>query len=142
MKTFSLKLNDIKRNWFYVDATNKILGRFASAISIRLRGKHKIEYTPHLDTGDYIIVLNASKILVTGQKKINKVYYHHTGYIGGIKQLRFEEIMLKNPAKVIEIAVKGMLPKGSLGRSMFKKLKVFSNENHDHIAQCPQFLNI
>lgn len=142
MKTFSVKLNNIKRNWFYVDATNKILGRLATALSIRLRGKHKIEYTPHLDTGDYIIVLNASKILVTGRKRTNKIYYHHTGYIGGIKKLTFEEIMLKNPIQIIEIAVKGMLPKGPLGRSMFKKLKVFSDENHNHIAQCPQFLNI
>ncbi|CAL4324381.1 50S ribosomal protein L13 [Buchnera aphidicola] len=142
MKTFSIKLNNIKRSWFYVDATNKTLGRFASTLSLFLRGKHKAYYTPHLDTGDYIIVLNASKILVTGKKRINKTYYHHTGYIGGIKKLRFEEMMSKNPIKIIEIAVKGMLPKGALGRSMFKKLKVFSNENHDHVAQCPQFLNI
>jgi len=142
MKTFSIKLNDIKREWFYVDATNKILGRFASAVSLYLRGKHKVEYTPHLDVGDYIIVLNASKILVTGQKKINKIYYHHTGFIGGIKKSRFEEIMCTNPSKIIEIAVKGMLPKGPLGRLMFKKLKVFSNEHHNHIAQCPKFLNI
>ncbi|QCI20525.1 50S ribosomal protein L13 [Buchnera aphidicola (Brachycaudus cardui)] len=142
MKTFSTKLSNIKRNWYYVDATNKILGRLASALSFRLRGKHKIEYTPHLDTGDYIIVLNASKILVTGKKKIDKIYYHHTGYIGGIKKSRFEEMMSCHPERVIEIAVKGMLPKGPLGRAMFKKLKVFSNENHNHIAQCPQFLNI
>lgn len=142
MKTFSIKLNNIKRSWFYVDATNKILGRFASTLSLLLRGKNKTHYTPHLDTGDYIIVLNASKILVTGKKRINKIYYHHTGYIGGIKKLRFEEMMSKNPSKIIEIAVKGMLPKGPLGRSMFKKLKVFSHENHNHTAQCPQFLNI
>ncbi|AHG59998.1 50S ribosomal protein L13 [Buchnera aphidicola] len=142
MKTFSVKLSDIKRNWYYVDATNKILGRLASALSLRLRGKHKIEYTPHLDTGDYIIVLNASKILVTGKKKTDKVYYHHTGYIGGIKSSRFEEMLSNHPERVIEIAVKGMLPKGPLGRAMFKKLKVFSNDKHDHMAQCPQLLNI
>lgn len=142
MKTFSIKEKNIKRDWFYVDATNKILGRFASALSLRLRGKHKVQYTPHIDIGDYIIVLNASKILVTGKKKNSKIYYHHTGYIGGIKQLKFEEIMKKQPEKIIEIAVKGMLPKGPLGRLMFKKLKVFSDENHTHIAQSPKFLNI
>ena len=118
------------------------MGRFASSLSLRVRGKHKVEYTPHLDVGDYIIVLNAAKILVTGKKKNNKIYYHHTGYIGGIKQFKFEEIMAKNPEKIIEIAVKGMLPKGPLGRLMFKKLKVFSGEKHNHIAQCPKFLNI
>ncbi|QCI18925.1 50S ribosomal protein L13 [Buchnera aphidicola] len=142
MRTFSVKEKNINRGWFYVDATNKVLGRFASALAMRLRGKHKIEYTPHLDVGDYIIVLNASKILVTGKKKYNKIYYHHTGYIGGIKKFNFEEIMSKNPEKIIETAVKGMLPKGPLGRSMFKKLKVFSDKNHNHTAQCPQFLNI
>lgn len=142
MKTFSVKSSDIKRNWYYVDATNKVLGRLASALSFRLRGKHKIEYTPHLDTGDYIIVLNASKILVTGKKKTDKIYYHHTGYIGGIKQSRFEEMISRHPERVIEIAVKGMLPKGPLGRAMLKKLKVFSHDKHNHIAQCPQFLNI
>lgn len=142
MKTFSIKEKNIQRDWFYVDATNKILGRFASALSLRLRGKHKVQYTPHLDVGDYIIVINASKILVTGTKKNNKIYYHHTGYIGGIKQLNFQEMMAKKPEKIIEIAVKGMLPKGPLGRLMFKKLKVFSDTNHNHAAQCPQFLNI
>lgn len=142
MKTFSIKEKNIQRDWFYVDATNKILGRFASALSLRLRGKHKAQYTPHLDVGDYIIVINASKILVTGTKKNNKIYYHHTGYIGGIKQLNFQEMMAKKPEKIIEIAVKGMLPKGPLGRLMFKKLKVFSDANHNHAAQCPQFLNI
>ncbi|QCI16059.1 50S ribosomal protein L13 [Buchnera aphidicola] len=142
MKTFSAKLDNIKRNWYYVDATNKILGRLASVLSSYLRGKHKVEYTPHLDTGDYIIVLNANKILVTGKKKINKIYYHHTGYVGGIKQFRFEEIFSRHPERVIEIAVKGMLPKGPLGRAMFKKLKIFPNEHHSHIAQCPKLLNI
>ncbi|QIQ41410.1 MAG: 50S ribosomal protein L13 [Buchnera aphidicola (Aphis urticata)] len=142
MKTFSIKEKNIKRDWFYVDATNKVLGRFASALSLRLRGKHKAEYTPHLDVGDYIIVLNASKVLVTGKKKSNKIYYYHTGYIGGIKQLTFAEVILKNPEKIIKVAVKGMLPKGPLGRLMLKKLKVFSDDKHNHIAQCPQFLNI
>ncbi|QCI23917.1 50S ribosomal protein L13 [Buchnera aphidicola (Macrosiphoniella sanborni)] len=142
MKTFSIKLNDIKRNWYYVDATNKILGRLASVLSSYLRGKYKTEYTPYLDTGDYIIVINASKILVTGKKKINKIYYHHTGYVGGIKQARFEEIIASHPERIIKNAVKGMLPKGPLGRAMFKKLKVFSDETHNHIAQCPKLLNI
>ena len=142
MKTFSAKLSDIKRNWYYVDATNKILGRLASFLSLRLRGKHKQKYTPHLDMGDYIIVINASTILVTGQKRINKIYYHHTGYIGGIKKARFEEMISRFPERVIESAVKGMLPKGPLGRAMFKKLKVFATDKHNHAAQCPQFLNI
>jgi large subunit ribosomal protein L13 len=142
MKTFSAKLSDIKRNWYYIDATNKILGRLASVLSFHLRGKHKVEYTPHLDTGDYIIVLNASKILVTGKKKINKIYYHHTGYVGGIKQSKFSDMISRHPERVIEIAVKGMLPKGPLGRSMFKKLKVFPNEHHNHTAQSPKLLNI
>ncbi|QNS02060.1 MAG: 50S ribosomal protein L13 [Buchnera aphidicola (Pentalonia nigronervosa)] len=142
MKTFSIKLNDIKRNWYYIDATNKVLGRLASTISCYLKGKHKVQYAPHIDVGDYIIVLNASKVLVTGKKRIKKIYYHHTGYVGGIKALRFEEIISHYPEKVIQIAVKGMLPKGSLGRVMLKKLKIFSNDNHNHIAQCPQFLNI
>ncbi|AEO08735.1 50S ribosomal protein L13 [Buchnera aphidicola str. Ak (Acyrthosiphon kondoi)] len=142
MKTFSVKSSNIKRNWYYVDATNKILGRLASALSSRLRGKHKVEYTPHLDTGDYIIVVNAARILVTGNKRIGKIYYHHTGYVGGIKQSRFEEMISRHPERVIEIAVKGMLPKGPLGRSMFKKLKVFSDEHHEHMAQCPKLLNI
>lgn len=142
MKTFSIKLNDIKRNWYYVDANNKILGRLASFLSSYLRGKHKTEYTPHLDTGDYIIVINAAKILVTGKKKMNKVYYHHTGYTGGIKQVRFEEMLSLHPERIIKHAVKGMLPKGPLGRVMFKKLKVFADDNHHHIAQCPKILNI
>ncbi|WP_425619555.1 50S ribosomal protein L13 [Buchnera aphidicola] len=142
MKTFSVKLNNIKRHWYYVDATNKVLGRLASVLSSYLRGKYKIEYTPHLDTGDYIIVLNASKILVTGNKKIDKIYYHHTGYIGGIKKYRFEEILALHPERIIQHAVKGMLPKGPLGRAMLKKLKIFSNADHHHIAQCPTLLNI
>lgn len=142
MKTFSVKLNNIKRNWYYVDATNKILGRLASVLSSYLRGKNNIQYTPHLDTGDYIIVLNASKILVTGKKKIDKVYYHHTGYVGGIKKSRFEEIISLHPERIIKHAVKGMLPKGPLGRAMLKKLKIFSNGDHLHIAQRPKLLNI
>ncbi|CAL4323655.1 50S ribosomal protein L13 [Buchnera aphidicola] len=142
MKTFSAKMHNIKKKWYYIDASNQVLGRLASFLSHRLRGKHKVEYTPHLDAGDYIIVLNASKILVTGQKYTNKIYYHHTGYVGGIKKLRFEEMLFRYPERIIQIAVKGMLPKGSLGRSMFLKLKVFANENHHHEAQCPQLLRI
>jgi len=142
MKSFSAKSRDIKKNWYYINAKEKILGRVATVISHYLRGKHKVEYTPHIDTGDYIIVINAEKVLVTGNKMLNKIYYHHTGYIGGIKSFSFQEIIKKYPERVIEIAVKGMLPKNSLGRMMFQKLKVYSGDKHKHIAQNPKFLNI
>lgn len=142
MKSFSANANKIIKSWYYVDGTNKTLGRFATAISIRLRGKHKPEYTPHVDSGDYIIVINASKILVTGKKELNKFYYHHTGYVGGIKKYTFRYMMLHHPVRVIQRAVKGMLPKNSLGRLIFKKLKVFPFNEHNLIAQSPVFLDI
>ncbi|VFP88478.1 50S ribosomal protein L13 [Buchnera aphidicola (Cinara piceae)] len=142
MKSFSANSNKIMKYWYYVDGTNKILGRFASKISTYLRGKHKPEYTPHVDTGDYIIVINASKIIVTGKKAINKIYYHHTGYVGGIKKYTLQYMLLHHPQRVIEKAIKGMLPRNSLGRLIFKKLKVFPFHEHNLIAQKPIFLDI
>ncbi|QCI26829.1 50S ribosomal protein L13 [Buchnera aphidicola (Thelaxes californica)] len=142
MKTFSAKKNTIKKKWYCIDAQNKILGRLATTISIYLRGKHKPEYTKHIDTGDYVIVVNAKKILLTGKKNINKKYYHHTGYIGGIKQISFKDMLITNPERIIYLAVKGMLPKNSLGREMLKKLKIFSDHQHIHFAQNPHDLYI
>ena len=142
MKTFTAKPETVKRDWYVVDATGKTLGRLASELALRLRGKHKAEYTPHVDTGDYIIVLNAEKVAVTGNKREDKIYYHHTGFIGGIKQATFEEMIARRPERVIEIAVKGMLPKGPLGRAMFRKLKVYAGNEHNHAAQQPQVLDI
>ncbi|MGL4602422.1 MAG: 50S ribosomal protein L13, partial [Plesiomonas sp.] len=130
------------RDWYVVDANGKTLGRLATELARRLRGKHKAEYTPHVDTGDYIIVLNADKVAVTGNKRSDKVYYRHSGYIGGMKSATFEEMIAKHPERVIEIAVKGMLPKGPLGRAMFRKLKVYAGAAHDHAAQQPQVLDI
>ena len=142
MKTFTAKPETVKRDWYVVDATGKTLGRLASELALRLRGKHKAEYTPHVDTGDYIIVLNADKVAVTGNKRTDKVYYRHTGYVGGIKEATFEEMIARRPERVIEIAVKGMLPKGPLGRAMFRKLKVYAGNEHNHAAQQPQVLDI
>ncbi len=142
MKTYSAKQADIKRDWYVVDAEGKTLGRLASEIALRLRGKHKPEYTPHVDTGDYIVVVNAEKVRVTGRKETDKVYYHHTGYIGGIKSITFEKLIQKAPERVIEFAVKGMLPKNRLGRAMFKKLKVYAGTEHRHAAQQPKPLEI
>ncbi|VAX76647.1 50S ribosomal protein L13 [Buchnera aphidicola] len=142
MKSFSANVNKISKFWYLVDGTNKILGRFATEIATRLRGKHKPEYTPHIDIGDYIIVINASKIIVTGKKEINKFYYHHTGYVGGIKKYTFQHMMLNYPERIITKAVKGMLPKGSLGRLILKKLKVFPSNEHNLTAQKPVFLDI
>ncbi|XBC43167.1 MAG: 50S ribosomal protein L13 [Buchnera aphidicola (Meitanaphis flavogallis)] len=142
MKSFSAKKHEIKRLWYCIDAEGCVLGRLASAIALRLRGKHKVEYTPHVDVGDYLIVINASKIKVTGKKYTDKIYYHHTGYIGGIKKMTFKEMISRFPTRVIETAVKGMLPKGPLGRDMFKKLKVYSTKDHSHIAQNPTMLVI
>ncbi|CAL4323621.1 50S ribosomal protein L13 [Buchnera aphidicola (Eriosoma lanigerum)] len=141
MKTFSAKQNTIQRKWYYIDASEKILGRLSTELARRLRGKHKVEYTPHVDVGDYLIVINASKIVVTGKKYKNKLYYHHTGYVGGIKKINFQEMILKYPERIIEIAVKGMLPKGPLGKVMISKLKVYSNNIHNHMAQQPKFLD-
>ncbi len=142
MKTFVAKPADVKREWFVVDAEGKTLGRLATEIALRLRGKHKAEYTPHVDTGDYIIVLNAEKITVTGNKAKGKIYYHHTGFIGGIKSINFEDLIQRAPERVIEKAVKGILPKGPLGRAMFRKLKVYAGTEHQHSAQQPQVLDI
>jgi large subunit ribosomal protein L13 len=142
MKTFSAKAEDVARDWFIVDAADKTLGRLASEIAHRLRGKHKAEYTPHVDTGDYIAVINCEKVRVTGAKATDKMYYHHTGYIGGIKSISFEKLIDKAPERVIQSAVKGMLPRNPLGRAMFKKLKVYAGDTHPHAAQQPQALNI
>jgi large subunit ribosomal protein L13 len=142
MKTFSAKPETVKRDWYVVDAEGKTLGRLATEIARRLRGKHKAEYTPHVDTGDYIVVVNAEKIRVTGRKAEDKMYYHHTGFPGGIKSISFNKQIDKAPQRVIETAVKGMLPKNPLGRAMFKKLKVFAGPEHAHVAQQPKVLEI
>ena len=142
MKTFSAKADEVNRDWFVVDAADKTLGRLASEIAHRLRGKHKAEYTPHVDTGDYIVVVNAEKVRVTGAKTTDKMYHHHTGYPGGLKSISFEKLIDKAPERVIQGAVKGMLPRNPLGRAMFKKLKVYAGSEHPHTAQQPQALNI
>ncbi len=138
MKTFVAKPETVQHDWHLVDADGKILGRLATQIASRLRGKHKPEYTPHVDTGDYIIVVNASKVAVTGKKLSDKIYYRHSGYVGGIKQATFAEMLARHPERIIEIAVKGMLPKGPLGHAMFRKLKVYAGSEHRHAAQQPQ----
>ena len=142
MKTFSAKNHDIDRNWYLVDAQNKTLGRLSTEIANRLRGKHKPIYTPHVDTGDYIVVVNASKIRVTGKKMTDKVYYKHTGYIGNLKSENLETMLEKYPEKVLMKSVRGMLPKSKLGRAMIKKLRVFSGPDHTHIAQEPEPLEL
>jgi len=138
--TFSAKSETVERRWFVVDAADRPLGRLASEIASRLRGKHKAEYTPHVDTGDYIVVINAAKVAVTGAKRSQKMYWHHTGYPGGIRGISFEKLIDKAPERTIEIAVKGMLPKGPLGRAMFRKLKVYPGGEHKHEAQQPEAL--
>jgi large subunit ribosomal protein L13 len=142
MKTFVAKPETVERDWYVVDATDKTLGRLASAIAHRLRGKHKPEYTPHCDTGDYIVVINCDKITVTGNKTQDKMYYAHTGYPGGLKETNFEKLLAKKPEMVLEKAVKGMLPKGPLGRAMFRKMKVYAGSEHQHAAQQPKELDI
>lgn len=142
MKTFSAKSGTVGRDWYVVDAAEKTLGRLATEIARRLCGKHKPEYTPHVDTGDYIIVINAEKVTVTGRKRTDKIYYRYSGYVGGLKEATFNEMILRRPEKVIEIAVKGMLPKGPLGRAMYRKLKVYTGSEHNHMAQQPQVLYI
>ncbi len=142
MKTFSAKPAEVKRQWFVVDADGKTLGRLASEIARRLRGKHKPEYTPHVDTGDYIVVINAEKIAVTGNKETDKLYHHHTGYIGGLKTVNLAKQRAEHPERILQSAVKGMLPKNPLGRAMFKKLRVFAGSNHSHVAQQPTPLDI
>jgi large subunit ribosomal protein L13 len=132
MTTVSAKPAEVRREWCLVDATGKTLGRLASEIARRLRGKHKAEYTPHVDTGDYIVVVNADKIRVTGRKMSDKMYYHHTGYIGNMKSISLEKLLQKAPERVLQTAVKGMLPRNPLGRAMFKKLRVFGGPEHPH----------
>lgn len=142
MKTFSAKNHEVKRDWYVVDASEKTLGRLATEIARRLRGKHKAEYTPHVDTGDFIIVTNAEKVTVTGRKFKDKMYYSHSGYPGGIKSISFDKLQAKSPTKIIERAVKGMLPKNPLGREMYRKLKVYAGNEHPHAAQQPMQLEI
>ncbi len=142
MKTYVAKPDTIKRDWYVVDAEGKTLGRLATEIASRLRGKHKPEYTPSADTGDYIIVINAAKVAVTGKKVSDKVYYAHSGFPGGIKSITFDKLIKSKPEMVIESAVRGMLPKGPLGRAMFRKLKVYAGASHEHAAQKPQVLDI
>lgn len=142
MKTYSANPQTVERDWFIVDAQDVILGRLATEIARRLRGKHKPEFTPHVDTGDYIVVINAEKIAVTGNKMQDKIYHHHTGYPGGIKSVNLRKLLETHPTRVIESAVKGMLPKNKLGRSMIKKLKIYAGADHNHQAQQPQTLSI
>lgn len=142
MKTFSAKPETVKRDWYVIDATNKVLGRLATEVAHRLRGKHKAEYTPHVDTGDYIVIINADKIAVTGNKETDKLYHHHTGYPGGLKSITLQKLRAKAPEQIIEKAVKGMLPKNPLGRAMFRKLKVYAGPEHGHAAQQPKALEL
>ena len=140
--TVSAKPAEVRHDWYVVDAENKTLGRLATEIARRLRGKHKPIYTPHVDTGDYIVVVNAEKVRVTGNKRQDKMYHHHTGYIGNLKSISLEKLLAKAPERVIESAVKGMLPKNPLGRAMYRKLKVYAGPEHKHTAQQPQPLEI
>ena len=142
MKTVSANAQTVKRDWYIVDATDKTLGRLASELAHRLRGKHKPVYTPHCDTGDYLVVVNAEKVAVTGNKLQDKQYHRFTGYIGNLKTMSLRDLLATHPERVIEIAVKGMLPKNPLGRAMFKKLKVYKGADHPHAAQQPQALDI
>jgi large subunit ribosomal protein L13 len=142
MKTYFATRENIEHKWYVVDASGKVLGRLASQIAKYLRGKHKPEYTPHADAGDYIVVINASEIKVTGNKAQDKVYYRHSGYPGGLKEITFDKLIVKNPAEVIERAVKGMLPKNPLGRAMLRKLKVYSGAEHPHEAQQPTVIDL
>ena len=140
MGTFTARPETVERDWYVVDADGRTLGRLASEIARRLRGKHKAEYTPHVDTGDYIIVVNAEKVAVTGSKRGQKTYYRHSGFPGGIKSITFEKLIERSPRRAIELAVKGMLPRGPLGRAMYRKLKVYAGPEHKHAAQQPKQL--
>ncbi|MEX8520853.1 MAG: 50S ribosomal protein L13 [Leptothrix sp. (in: b-proteobacteria)] len=142
MKTFSAKPAEVVHEWFVIDATNKVLGRVASEVALRLRGKHKPIYTPHVDTGDFIVIVNADKIRVTGSKPLEKKYYRHSGFPGGIYETNFRDLQAKHPGRAIQKAVKGMLPKGPLGYAMIKKLKVYAGAEHPHAAQQPKTLDI
>ena len=141
-KTYTAKPSDIQRDWYVIDATGLVLGRLASELARRLRGKHKPEYTPHMDTGDYIVVVNAQAVAVTGKKVTDKMYYRHSGYPGGIREMAFKDVIARHPERVIQLAVKGMLPKGPLGRQMLRKLKVYAGDAHPHEAQQPKDLKI
>jgi large subunit ribosomal protein L13 len=142
MKTFSAKPAEVVHEWFVLDASDKVLGRLASEVALILRGKHKAIWTPHVDTGDYIVIINAEKIRVTGNKALDKIYYRHTGYPGGIRAINFKDMQAKFPGRAIQKAVKGMLPKGPLGYAMIKKLKIYAGAEHPHAAQCPKTLEI
>ena len=142
MKTYSAKAGEVEQGWYVVNAQNKVLGRLAVQIASRLRGKHKPQYTPHVDTGDYIVVVNASKLRVTGRKAERKTYYRHSGYPGGLKEMSFAKLQAAHPERVLEKAVKGMLPKGPLGYAMLRKLKVYGGGTHPHSAQQPKNLEI
>lgn len=142
MKTYMAKAEEVKRKWYVIDAEGKVLGRLATEVARILRGKHKPSYTPHVDTGDFVIILNADKIVLTGNKLDQKMYRYHTGYPGGLKEIKYRRFMADKPEKAFELAVKGMLPKNSLGRAMFKKLKVYSGSEHNHQAQNPEKLEI
>lgn len=142
MKTFSAKASETKQDWYVVDASGKILGRLASEIALRLRGKHKAVYTPHVDTGDFIVVVNAEKIILTGKKLTDKIYYSYSGYPGGLRETAAGKMLAEKPENLIRIAVAGMLPKNNLGKKMMKKLKVYSGNAHPHSAQCPQALAV
>ncbi len=142
MKTYTAKAGEVEQGWYVVDAQNKVLGRLAVQIAARLRGKHKPQYTPHVDTGDYIVVVNAAKLRVTGRKTERKVYYRHTGFPGGLRETSFAKLQAKRPERVLQKAVKGMLPKGPLGYAMLRKLKVYAGGSHPHSAQQPKALEI
>ena len=142
MTTYTAKAGEVEQGWYVVDAQNKVLGRLASQIAMRLRGKHKAEYTPHMDTGDYVVVVNASKLRVTGRKPERKIYYRHTGYPGGLRTTTLGKMQAARPERVLQKAVKGMLPKGPLGYAMLRKLKVYAGATHPHAAQMPKTLDI
>jgi large subunit ribosomal protein L13 len=142
MKTYSAKPHEVDQNWLLVDAEGQTLGRMATEIATRLRGKHKPEYTPHVDTGDFVVVINADKVQVTGNKATDKMYYAHSGFPGGLKSMSFNKLQEHSPEKIIKLAVKGMLPRTPLGRAMFKKLKVYAGSEHPHGAQQPQALQL
>lgn len=142
MSTISAKAHEVRRDWYQIDASNRVLGRLATEVARRLRGKHKAEYTPHVDTGDYIVITNAEKVRVTGRKYDEKMYYSHSGYPGGIKEMSFKKMQAENPVRIIEKAVKGMLPKNPLGREMYRKLKIYTGSEHPHTAQQPIVLEI
>ncbi len=142
MKTYSARPGEVSRNWLLVDAEGRTLGRMASAVAARLRGKHKPEYTPHVDTGDFVVVINADKVRVTGRKAGDKIYHSHSGYPGGLKSASFRQLIEKSPERVVRLAVRGMMPRNRLGRAMLKKLKVYAGDEHPHAAQQPRTLEL